>query len=434
MDILTIIKDKKNNKELTKEQIEFFVKEYAINETIEDYQASSLLMAMRLNGLSVNETIYLTQAFIDNSEKYNFIKTKNELLIDKHSSGGVGDKISILLLPILGVLGYGVPKMSGRGLGHTGGTIDKLDSIHMNTAINMEHANRIYQENNIVIMQQTDKLVPADRKIYALRDVTSTVDCFGLIASSILAKKFVINSDYIFIDLKVGNGALIDNIDDAYKLANLMLEVANAMKRKLSIVLTNMNQPLGYGVGNLIEIIECIDFLTNKKQCPDLKNLVYELVSEILITTKRVNDKNKAFELIDKVINNNSAYLYFEKWVKSQGGDLSIALNNEKISDFSHDIIAQDDGYLTYKSSSVIGEISVQLGAGRKSKADKIDFSAGIMMYKKHNDYVKKGEKIATLYSSKPINNAIIDSFNNNLLLNKLINNDFPIIINTLFN
>ena len=311
MNVVDIIIKKRDGQTLTKEEIKYLIDGYT-KDIIPDYQMSAFLMATYFKGMTDEETYNLTMA-MKNSGKTIDLSRIQGFKVDKHSTGGVGDKTTLVLAPMVASLGIKFAKMSGRGLGHTGGTIDKLDSIHMNTAINMEHANRIYQENNIVIMQQTDKLVPADRKIYALRDVTSTVDCFGLIASSILAKKFVINSDYIFIDLKVGNGALIDNIDDAYKLANLMLEVANAMKRKLSIVLTNMNQPLGYGVGNLIEIIECIDFLTNKKQCPDLKNLVYELVSEILITTKRVNDKNKAFELIDKVINNNSAYLYFEK-------------------------------------------------------------------------------------------------------------------------
>lgn len=434
MKIIDIITDKKLNKELTREQINYFVYEYAINNTITDYQASSLLMAMRLNGLSTNETIYLTEAFIDNSQKFNFKKNGNELLIDKHSSGGVGDKISIILLPILASLGYGVPKISGRGLGHTGGTIDKLDSIGVNTAIDLQQANDIYNKCNIVVMQQTDKLVPADKKIYALRDVTSTVDSFGLITSSILSKKFVINSDFIFIDLKVGNGALLDNADKAYKLANLMLDVAKKMGRKLSIVLTSMEQPLGYCIGNLIEIIECVEFLTHKTQANDLKQLIYDLVSEILITTKKAVSREQANKLIDNVIQNGIAYEHFEKWIKQQHGDLS-KLNDCRIkTKYSLDIIAKNDGYLTYKSSFKLGNIAVDLGAGRRTKDDVIDFSAGIRLFKKHNDYVKSGDKIATLYSEKPINQAIIDEFYDNLFINKLINNDFPIIINTLFN
>ena len=434
MNIINIINKKKQGFSLTEQEIDFFIKGYCIENSIFDYQASSLLMAMTINGLDEDETFFFTKSFYENSKHFIFPKN-NELIIDKHSSGGVGDKVSLIIVPILASLGYGIVKMSGRSLGHTGGTIDKLDSINFFSNLSFDKAKQIYSKNKIVLMQQTDELVIADRKIYALRDVTGTVDCPGLIVSSILSKKFVLNSDYIYIDLKVGSGALIKSNDEAEKLANLMIKVANRMNRKLSVIITNMDEPLGKYVGNFLEIKESIEFLQGINQDIRLKNLIYDFVSTILIDTKKVNNQEEAKKMIDQVIDNLEAYQVFVDWLKNQNADLSsFDRYDEIIPNYSHDILATDDGYLDFKSTTTIGLVSLELGSGRTNKDDKIDYLAGIRFYKKSNDVVKKGDKVATLYSSKPIKSSIINLFMDNLLINKLGKKEKPIIIRKLDN
>ncbi len=434
MDILSIIDKKKNNKELTEEEIDFFVYQYTINKVIQDYQASSLLTAMNINGLSNNEIFYLTKSFINYSSKFNFDKN-NEILIDKHSSGGIGDKVSIIIVPILLTLGYKIAKISGRGLGFTGGTIDKLDSIKFKSDLSFNKANKIFKKIGSVLMQQTNDLVPSDKLIYALRDVTGNVDSPGLIVSSILSKKFVINSDYIFIDLKVGSGALANNLKKANELAKQMISVAKLMQRKICITLTNMNEPLGHFIGNFLEIKECINFLLNINVSNDLKEIIYEFTIKILLLTKKAKNKSNAIEMIDNVIGNKTAYKLFLNWIKAQKGNLNLVKKYQDItSKYSLDIISNKAGYLEFISASKVGLISLELGAGRKTKNSKIDYLAGIEILKKNNDFVKKGEIIAKLYSSKPIDKKLIELYLNNLKWNKKTKNYKSIIINSLTN
>lgn len=434
MDILSIIDKKKKNKELTEEEIDFFVYQYTINKVIQDYQASSLLTAMNINGLSNNEIFYLTKSFINYSSKFNFDKN-NEILIDKHSSGGIGDKVSIIIVPILLALGYKIAKISGRGLGFTGGTIDKLDSIKFKSDLSFNKANKIFKKIGSVLMQQTNDLVPSDKLIYALRDVTGNVDSPGLIVSSILSKKFVINSDYIFIDLKVGSGALANNLKKANELAKQMISVAKLMQRKICITLTNMNEPLGHFIGNFLEIKECINFLLNINVSNDLKEIIYEFTIKILLLTKKAKNKSNAIEMIDNVIGNKTAYKLFLNWIKAQKGNLNLVKKYQDItSKYSLDIISNKAGYLEFISASKVGLISLELGAGRKTKNSKIDYLAGIEILKKNNDFVKKGEIIAKLYSSKPIDKKLIELYLNNLKWNKKTKNYKSIIINSLTN
>lgn len=434
MDILSIIDKKKKNKELTEEEIDFFVYQYTINKVIQDYQASSLLTAMNINGLSNNEIFYLTKSFINYSSKFNFDKN-NEILIDKHSSGGIGDKVSIIIVPILLALGYKIAKISGRGLGFTGGTIDKLDSIKFKSDLSFNKANKIFKKIGSVLMQQTNDLVPSDKLIYALRDVTGNVDSPGLIVSSILSKKFVINSDYIFIDLKVGSGALANNLKKANELAKQMISVAKLMQRKICITLTNMNEPLGHFIGNFLEIKECINFLLNINVSNDLKEIIYEFTIKILLLTKKAKNKSNAIEMIDNVIGNKTAYKLFLNWIKAQKGNLNLVKKYQDItSKYSLDIISNKAGYLEFISASKVGLISLELGAGQKTKNSKIDYLAGIEILKKNNDFVKKGEIIAKLYSSKPIDKKLIELYLNNLKWNKKTKNYKSIIINSLTN
>ncbi len=311
MNILEIITKKKLNQSLSEEEINYVVTESAINKTIPDYQLAALLMAFRLNGMSDEETYYLTKAFIDTSEQFNFKKHPHKIVIDKHSSGGVGDKVSLIIIPILHALGFEIAKISGRGLGHTGGTIDKLDAVGFNSSINMDKAQDIFDTCGMVLMQQTPKLVPADKLFYALRDVTATVDTIGLIISSILSKKFVLNSDYIFIDLKVGSGALIKTVEEATELAHKMIKVATLCKRKLFIHLTNMQNPLGNAIGNKIEVKEAIDFLLNQNVNQELKSLIETFSVDILLATNKACDKQTALDMYQQVISSKAAYNSF---------------------------------------------------------------------------------------------------------------------------
>lgn len=417
MNILEIINKKKLKQELSEQEIDFFVKEYTITKTIPDYQASALLMAIRLNGLNTYETFYLTKAFVKYSEHYDFKKGYEDFsLIDKHSSGGVGDKVTIILGPLLACFNIRTVKISGRGLGHTGGTIDKLDAINVTTNINHQKYLTLANKTKCIIMSQTDQLVPSDKMIYALRDVTSTVDSFGLIAASILAKKFVINSDYIFIDLKVGSGALVTNIKDAIKLAKLMSDVAKLMKRKIEINITNMSQPLGKAIGNLIEINEAFDFLQGKNQAPDLKALIYEFTTEILLQTNTYETRLAAINAIDHVINNNQARDSFLNWIKAQNGNYNEAMFKPK---YKYEIKAKKDGYVQFLDAKEVGLIALELGAGRHYKEEKIDFQAGIYLNQQTNDKVHKNEVVATLYSSKPIEEDVIKRFEKNYNINQ---------------
>lgn len=413
MNILEIIEKKKLNKKLSSTEINYFVNEYIKGEKVQDYQASSLLMAMRLNGLSVDETYYLTKAFVETSELYTFKKNKpTDILIDKHSSGGVGDKVSIILLPMLIALGLCVPKISGKGLGHTGGTIDKIAAVGMKSDYSLKQANQIFAKVGGVIMQQTKDLVPADNKLYALRDVSGTVDAPGLMTSSILSKKFVVNSDYIFIDLKMGEGALLTDLKQTEALAQLMLAVAKKMKRKISISITNMNQPLGQAIGNFLEIQEAVDFLNQTSIAADLKTLIYSFVTEILIATKKVKTDQQALKLIEGVLASKKALAVFNKWVLAQGGKYDPQSFKPK---YQYQCLAKKSGYINYVSTHEMGIIALLLGAGRKTKTDVIDMVAGIYLNKQHNASVKKNEVIATLYSSNKIQPDVIKRLEKNV-------------------
>jgi len=411
MNIVNIINKKKNNIELSENEIHFFIKEFTINKTIPDYQASALLMVFNIIGLTDNEVYYLTKYMVEYSTKLEFKKTN--LLIDKHSSGGVGDKVSLIIAPILRALGFSMAKLSGRGLGLTGGTIDKLDSIGVNTYFESnDKIMKLFEKNQLIFLQQTDDIVPADKIIYALRDVTGTVDTMGLIISSILSKKFIINSDYIFLDIKVGDGALIKTIKEGNEISEKMQVIAKKFNRNLKIQLTDMNKPLGKAIGNKIEIIETINFLKNEKVSHDLKEVIYNLIIVVLLETKTTTSKKEATKMIDKVINDNSAYLEFVKWINSVS-DVDV---EKIISDYKpknkFEIKASKSGMLDYNDIQKIALVNLELGGGRKDKDSKIDFDAGIYLNQKSGDKVEANDLIATLYSTKTINEYLIKIFN----------------------
>ncbi|AKJ52615.1 thymidine phosphorylase [Metamycoplasma hominis] len=404
MRIIDIINKKVENQTLTKEEIDFFIKEY-VAENVPDYQAAALLMAIRLNGLSDAETAQLTDTMMHSGEVLDW-SYLNKIIVDKHSTGGVGDKVSIALCPILAALGLTVAKMSGRGLGHTGGTLDKLESIDgYNFSVTDQQFRDLVEKHGIAIVGQNQKLVPADKKIYALRDVTGTVQSIPLIASSIMSKKLATGSNCILLDVKCGNGAFMKDINEAKKLGKLMIEIGKKLNRKIAVEITNMQQPLGKTIGNKIEVLEAIDTL-NGHGPKDFTEIIYSSGSTLLVLAQKAKDEVEARKMIDEVINNKKAYNKFLEWISAQGGNIKVFEKDSKWFNpqYKQEIIASQSGYLKIKSAIDFGLVAMKLGAGRSKKEDSIDYEAGIYLNKSSNEYVNKGDVLFTMYSSKPIN------------------------------
>lgn len=391
MTIVDIINKKRNKQELTREEIDFAVSGY-LDDSVKDYQMSSFLMAIVLNGMTLKETIDLTDVMIKSGDVLDLSKI-NGIIVDKHSTGGVGDKVTLVLAPLLASLGIKIAKMSGRGLGHTGGTIDKLESIEgFNTKISEEDFIKQVNDINIALVGQTAKLVPADKKIYALRDVTGTVDSIPLIASSIMSKKIASGADIIIIDVKVGNGALMKTYESAKELANLMVKIGKAYKKPTICLLTNMEEPLGNAVGNSLEVKEAIDTLKGNGPS-DLLEVVITLCSIIIGAVKKL-PSNEAKSLLFKQLNNGEAYKKFEELVMAQGGEI----NNIKTSNKVFSIKSDREGYINKIDTLHIGEIAKKIGAGRNTLEDKIDYEVGLVLNKKVGDYVEKEEELLKVY------------------------------------
>lgn len=394
MNIIEIIIKKKNNKKLTQEEINYVVKNY-VNGVIADYQMSALLMAMTLNGLDEDEIYYLTEAMIESGDIIDLSQV-NGITVDKHSTGGVGDKTTIALVPILASLGFKVAKMSGRGLGHTGGTVDKLESIK-GYQVNRSEEQFIEQVNKIgvSVISQTSEVAIADKKIYALRDVTGLAESIPLIASSIMSKKIASSASMIVIDVKVGNGALMKNVEDATTLANIMIQIGKKFDRKVVCLLTNMEQPLGYAIGNGLEVEECIQLLQGKGP-DDLRELVIELASIYLEELDTIA-KETAREKVQEVISSGKAYQKFIDWITYQNGDI----NQIDISKKIVSVKSIKSGILTKIDAYELGNLAKLLGAGRTKKEDQIDYSVGFVLNKKVGDMVLEGEEIVKVYLNK---------------------------------
>ena len=391
MNIIDIINKKRLCEELTKDEIEFTVKGY-VDGTIEEYQMSSLLMAIVLNGMTDAEVIYLTDAMLNSGEKMD-LSDINGIIVDKHSTGGVGDKVTLVLGPLLASLGIKIAKMSGRGLGHTGGTIDKLESIEgFNTKIDTKKFIKQVNDINIALVSQTGNLVPADKKIYALRDVTGTVESIPLIASSIMSKKIASGADIIMMDVKVGNGALMKNIEDARKLARLMVKIGKYYKKPTICLLTNMEEPLGYAIGNALEVEESINTLKGNGPS-DLLEIVITLCSIIIGAVKKIPN-SEAKNMLFKQLNNGEAYAKFEELAKAQGGDL----NKLKLSDKVFIIKSDKSGYINKIDAMKLGEIAKKIGAGRSTLDDEIYYDVGLVLNKKVGDHVEKEEELLKVY------------------------------------
>ena len=400
MRIVDLIEKKKKGFALSSEEIKYIIDGY-VNNIIPDYQISALLMAICFQGLNTEEQVALTKAMLESGEQVD-LSNINGICVDKHSTGGVGDKTTLVVGPILASCGLKLAKMSGRGLGHTGGTLDKLESIP-GFSINIESEDFYKQVNEIslAVIGQTANITPADKKIYALRDVTATVDSVGLIASSIMSKKLASGAQSIILDCKVGEGAFMKNIDDARILAKTMANIGKSYGRNMIVVLSEMGEPLGNTVGNSIEVIEAIETL--KGNGPDsFRNFCFDLVSEMLIETKICGSKEESYELINQKVNSGEALEKLRQMIKYQHG------NPDVINDYSLlpqakniiDVKATKSGYIEKLNALEIGVGAMLLGAGRSSKEDVVDLAVGVEVLKKVGDKINEGDTLARLYSN----------------------------------
>lgn len=408
MNIIDIIAKKRDNKELSEEEIKYFVEEYTANR-IEDYQASALIMAIYINGMTYRETKDLTMAMANSGDILDLSKL-GENVVDKHSTGGVGDKVTLILAPLIASFGIPVAKMSGRGLGFTGGTADKIEAIPgYNTSISEKDFIDNVKKIGISLITQTLNLAPADKKIYALRDTIACTESIPLIASSIMSKKIASGANKIVLDVTCGYGAFMKNLEQAEELSKTMIEIGKLANRETICIITDMNEPLGYAVGNSLEVIEAINFL-NGDMPEDLKDVVIELGAHMIkLAGKDDNIEENKNKLLEN-IKNGKAYNKFTQLVQNQGGDIRYLkdVNKFEKAPIIKKVISNNEGYIKEINAETIGKISCTLGAGRKTKADKIDLAVGIVLHKKVGDYIKNGDVIATVYANdrEKANNA----------------------------
>ena len=390
MTIIDIITKKKNKENLTYEEIKYAVDEY-IKGNIKDYQMSSLLMAITIQGMTDEETFDLTDVMLKSGETIDLDNIQP--VVDKHSTGGVGDKTTLILAPLVASCGVNIAKMSGRGLGFTGGTIDKLESIPgFKTSSDLKRFKEQVKNINVAVVGQMGNLVPADKKIYALRDVTGTVESIPLIASSIMSKKLASGASSIVIDVKVGNGALMKTEENAKKLAKLLVKIGKKYNKKVVCFITDMDEPLGYAIGNSLEVLESINTLIGKGP-KDLTELVIELATHMVSIGKNIDIEEAKKQVIEN-INNGKAYEKFKEFVKEQEGNL----NQIKISKNIETIKSKKEGYISHINALELGEIARNIGAGRLNKEDNIDFEVGIVLNKKVGDHIKKDEELLKIY------------------------------------
>lgn len=391
MNIVEIVNKKRWKQELTKEEIAYAINGY-VEGTVQDYQMSSLLMAICLNGMTDEEVFSLTDVMYHSGEILDLSSIEG-IKVDKHSTGGVGDKTTLILGPLVSSLGVNVAKMSGRGLGHTGGTIDKLESIPgFQTTMKLEDFKKQVDDIHFALVGQMGNLVPADKKIYALRDVTGTVESIPLIASSIMSKKLASGADKIVLDIKVGEGALVKRVEDARTLASLMVKIGKKMNKEVICVLSNMDQPLGTHIGNVLEVEESIEFLKGN-HTEDLYELVMTLGTLMVQMGLQIGEK-EAKEKLEQNLQSGKGYQKLEEFVSRQGGDLSKIKSAPKV--FS--VKSIHSGYINKIHTLELGEIVRAIGAGRYQKEDSIDYGVGIVLSKKVGDFILKDEELLKIY------------------------------------
>lgn len=400
MRMYDVISDKRYGRKLSREQIEHFISGVT-DGSIPDYQAAALLMAICINGMDAEETANLTMCMAESGDMVDLSEIPG-IKVDKHSTGGVGDKTTLIVAPIVASCGVPVAKMSGRGLGHTGGTVDKLESIPgFKTTIARDDFIKLVKEHNIAVVGQSGNLAPADKKLYALRDVTATIAAVPLIASSIMSKKIAAGADAILLDVKTGSGAFIKNVDESIVLAKAMVKIGEHLGRKTVALITDMDTPLGHAIGNSAEVIEAVRTLQGKGPS-DLHDVCVEIAANML-TLAKMGGIDMTRKLAEQAIQSGAAFEKLCEMVKAQGGDYSYIRNTEKFekAKYQMDVCAPESGYIHSMDTEKCGIAAMVLGAGREKKDSVIDFSAAIMIHKKTGESVAAGECVATLMTNK---------------------------------
>ncbi|AFZ92745.1 MULTISPECIES: pyrimidine-nucleoside phosphorylase [Bacillus] len=401
MRMVDLIVKKQNGKELTTEEIQFFVKGYT-DGSIPDYQASALAMAIYFQDMTDQERADLTMAMVNSGETIDLSAIEG-IKVDKHSTGGVGDTTTLVLAPLVAALGVPVAKMSGRGLGHTGGTIDKLEAIEgFHVELSKDEFIKLVNRDKVAVIGQSGNLTPADKKLYALRDVTGTVNSIPLIASSIMSKKIAAGADAIVLDVKTGAGAFMKTDEDAVNLAKAMVRIGNNVGRQTMAVISDMSQPLGFAIGNALEVQEAIDTLRGEGP-EDLNELVLTLGSQMVVLAKKAETLKEARTKLQEVMKNGKALEKFKEFLSNQGGDASVVDDPSKLPQAAYkiDVPAKEAGVVSEIVADEIGVAAMLLGAGRATKEDEIDLAVGIMLRKKVGDNVEKGEPLVTLYANR---------------------------------
>ena len=398
MRMFDIIAKKRDGGVLSREELEFAVMGF-VNGQVPDYQMSALLMAIYLKGMTEKETAQLTDVMAHSGDMVD-LSAISGIKADKHSTGGVGDKTTLVIAPIVAACGVKIAKMSGRGLGHTGGTVDKMEAVPgTQTAVDRERVFAQVNQIGISVIGQSGNLAPADKKMYALRDVTATIGCVPLIASSIMSKKLAAGSDCILLDVKTGNGAFMKTLDDSIELAKAMVSIGQHNGRKVAALITDMDTPLGHNIGNSLEVIESVEVLKGHGPA-DLTEVCYQLAANMLYLAGK-GSLEECRRMAEEAVASGAAYEKLKQMFAAQGGDVSVLDDPDKFqkAKFSRPLIAAESGYLVRMNTEMVGNASVCLGAGRITKEDAIDFAAGIVLHKKTGDKVEQGECLATLYA-----------------------------------
>lgn len=401
MRMVDLIESKRDGSALTKQEIDFIIQGYT-DGSIPDYQMSSFLMSVFFQGMTPAETADMTMAMVNSGDTIDLSAIEG-IKVDKHSTGGVGDTTTIVLAPLVAAVGVPVAKLSGRGLGHTGGTVDKFESIPgFQAEIGNEQFIKQVNEVKVAVTGPTGNLTPADKKIYGLRDVTGTVNSIPLMASSIMSKKIASGSDAIVLDVKVGAGAFMKDLDSAKDLAKAMVEIGNNVGRNTMAIISDMNQPLGYAIGNALEVKEAIDTLRGEGP-EDLHELCLTLGSHMVVLAKHADSVEAARNMLEEAITSGSALQKFKDFIQAQGGDASIVDDPSKLpaAKYQIEVKSQEDGYISEIEADSIGTAAMILGAGRATKESIIDLSVGLMLHKKIGDQVKKGDALVTIHSNR---------------------------------
>lgn len=400
MRMVDVIEKKRNGQELSQSEIQFLIEGYT-NGTIPDYQMSAFAMAVYFQGMTKEERVYLTEAMVQSGDQIDLSGIEG-IKVDKHSTGGVGDTTTLVLAPLVAALGVPVAKMSGRGLGHTGGTIDKLESVPgFHVEITNDQFLRLVNTNKIAVIGQSANLTPADKKLYALRDVTATVDSIPLIASSIMSKKIAAGADAIVLDVKTGSGAFMKSLEEAEELAKAMVEIGNGVGRKTKAIISDMSQPLGFAIGNALEVKEAIDTLRGEGP-EDLHELCLTLGSHMVTLAGKASTLEEARAMLEEVMQNGKALETFKTFLASQGGDASVvdAPSRLPTAAYQIEVPAKQSGYVAEITAEEIGIAAMMLGAGRITKESKIDLAVGVVLHKKVGDAVNQGEALVTIHSN----------------------------------